>query len=276
MKEEGWYKMFVAALIFHAIIIGAFSIPLRKAVRKLDIPSYSVNLVTDVGDGPAGSGPKSKAGQPAAVAKKEAPASSAKKVAIPQPAKEKTAVPKAVEKERSISTVSEKAVKPKKTETASPKDESASNEEVRNLDETIRQLKRRDHSTEVVAGSKETTSPKAQGSGGTGLGSGGTGSGGGTAEQKYLSDVLAKIEEVWSVPTILSIRKDLQTAVTIKIRKDGRIMNWTIDERSNSRMYDESIVRALRTVDKLPPIPDALSKDTLELPLTFHPPAARR
>jgi TonB family protein len=276
MKEESWSKMFVVALILHAILLTAFSVPLHKAVRRLDIPSYSVNLVTDIGDGPVGAGPKSKAGAPAAAVKKAPPIPQAKKVEAAKPAKEKAVPAKAVEKERSISTIREKTVTPKKVETAPPRNENPSREEVSSLDETIKQLKKRAQHAEVTASTKETPGAKSPGSGGTGFGSGGTGSGGGTVEQKYVSDVTEKIAEVWSVPNILSMRKDLVTRLTIRIRKDGQIMNWTIDERSTNRMYDESIVRALRSIDKLPPVPDALSQDTFELPLNLYPPAARR
>jgi TonB family protein len=277
MKEESWSKMFVVALILHVILLAGFSVPLRKAARRLDIPSYSVNLVTDVGDGPVGAGPKSKGGASAAIVKKAAPPPPSKKTEPAKPVKEKAVPTKVAEKERSISTVHEKTATPKKPEATPPRNESTSREEVNSLDETIKQLKKRAQHAEVSVSTKDTASAtKGQASGGTGFGSGGPGTGGGTAKEKYISDVRAEIEKVWSVPNILSMRKDLVTAVTLKIRKDGRIMDWTIDERSTNRVYDESIVRALRGIDKLPPIPDALGEDTLELPLNFYPPAARR
>lgn len=68
-----------------------------------------------------------------------------------------------------------------------------------------------------------------------------------------------------------SFKKDLETVVTIKIRKDGRIVDINIEKRSGNRMYDESILRVLRSVDPLPPIPASLNMDTMEIGFRFLP-----
>jgi TonB family protein len=273
MKEEHWYKMFFTALFLHAVIIALISIPLGKAVRRFDLPSYSVNLVTDVGDGPLGAGPKSAAGSDRAPPKKQAPPSPPKaKPEIKQPVKA-TPAPKTPVKERSIATKTEKTLKPTKTADAQ-EPENASKDEVKTLSDRIKQMRSRT-SPDVAGVGKEGSTSKGPGSGGTGFGSGGVGTGGGSLEEKYRTDVWEKIKEVWSVPPVLSLRKDLHTRLTIKVRKDGHIADWTIDQRSSSRMYDESIVRALRAVDRVPPIPDGLGLDVIELLYDANPPSAR-
>ena len=68
-----------------------------------------------------------------------------------------------------------------------------------------------------------------------------------------------------------SFKKDLETVVTIRIRKDGRIVDVNVEKRSGNRVYDESILRVLRSVDPLPPIPDSLNTDALEIGLRFLP-----
>ncbi len=69
----------------------------------------------------------------------------------------------------------------------------------------------------------------------------------------------------------LSAKKDLQTEVTITIRRDGRITDWQVDHGSGSRAYDESVTRTLRSIDRLPPIPASLNSDSIQIPFRFHP-----
>ena len=89
--------------------------------------------------------------------------------------------------------------------------------------------------------------------------------------QKYYADVWEKIQESWHSPNI-SVSKGLLTVVSIKIRKDGRITDWTIEQRSGNRAYDESISRALRSIDSLPPIPASLNTDFIEVGLQLPSP----
>jgi TonB family protein len=275
MKEESWYKMFFVALLLHAILIGIFSVPFHKAARRLDLSSYSVNLVTDVGDGPRGAGPKSKEGPAASVSTKKQPSPpTVKKIEKTSPVKEKPTT-KPTEKERSISTTKERTLTPKKS-TTPPEPQGPTRDEVRSLDDKISQMRNRNHYMDVAGKSKEGSATKGPSTPGTGFGSGGEGTGGGTIEEKYAQDVRDKILSVWAIPTVLSTRKDLICKLTIKIRKDGRIVDWTIDERSNSRMYDESIVRALRAVDRVPPIPEAIGEDSIELSYRFFPPSSKK
>jgi colicin import membrane protein len=65
--------------------------------------------------------------------------------------------------------------------------------------------------------------------------------------------------------------KTLETVVTIRIRKDGRIVDINIEKRSGNRVFDESILRVLRSVDPLPPIPSSLNTDSLEIGFRFLP-----
>ncbi len=93
--------------------------------------------------------------------------------------------------------------------------------------------------------------------------------------QKYYADVWEKIQESWHSPS-LSVSKGLLTVVSVKIRKDGRIADLTIEQRSGNMAYDESISRALRSIDALPPFPPSINTDYLEVGFNFHPPGVTR
>jgi TonB family protein len=87
--------------------------------------------------------------------------------------------------------------------------------------------------------------------------------------QKYLLDVYEKIKNAWNVPG--TAKRELETIVTIKVRKDGRITDINIEKRSGNRVYDESVLRVLRAVEPLPTIPQSLNADSLEIGFRFVP-----
>ena len=67
MREESWYKWFFVAMLFHCLILVAFSVTIKRAPRRIEIPYYSVNLVGDIGS------PETKAAAPAPPAAPRAP-----------------------------------------------------------------------------------------------------------------------------------------------------------------------------------------------------------
>ncbi len=261
MKEESWYKMFVIALLLHVVLIGAFSVPLRKAARKIDLSSYSVNLVGDV-PGPAANAGKI-ASQTPPTAKKIEPPLPPKKAETKETTKAKPIL-QPREKERSIAPTKEKTVAPPKKEAAPT--QTASSDEVDTLDEKIREMKRRTQYMDVG---------KSTGAKGVGGESGLPSSAAGGARpldpalQRYYLDVWEKIREAWRPPGLS--KKSLETVVSVRIRKDGRIMDWQVEERSGDRVFDESVARTLRSIDVLPPIPASLNLSDVEIGFNFHP-----
>ncbi len=248
MREENWYKMLIASAIFHVFLIGAFSIPLKKSFKRPDMSYYSVNLVGDIG----ASIPKA---APAAPVK--APPEPVKNIKKPEPKKP-------AEKERVVARPKEKTLAPVKK-----KDAPLTKDEVRTLDQRIRELKSRQYID--IAGKKEGPPGRMPGISGAGTPSGPVD----PVLQKYYADIWEKIQESWHSPNI-TLGKGLLTVVSIKIRRDGRITDWTIEQRSGNRAYDESIARALRSIDALPPIPASLNTDLMEVGFNFHPPGETR
>jgi len=256
MSEEAWYKMLAVSVALHIIVIGAFSIPMKFSSKKIDLSgSYSVNLVGSAGNfGGGTAGPKVQSQAKPEPKPKDKPAPAIKEKKVP-PKK-----PQPMQKEDDAVSLSKK--KPPKAKTTQ--------EEVDRLEDRIRNIRKKTDYIDVAkAGSG--------GSGGSGKGGGGLpGSGGGSgapldpAMQKYLLDIWEKIKNAWNVPGMAQ-KKDLETIVMIKIRKDGRIVDINIEKRSGNRVYDESVLRVLRAVEPLPPIPSSLNTDALEIGLRFLP-----
>jgi len=253
MREETWFKMLILSTVLHFVVICAFSIPIKKSSKRFDASSsYSVNLVGDIG-GPA-------LGQKPGVApqSKPAPEKPAAKVSKPPPPQK--AKPVLTRKEKDLVSLSKKKEPPKPVR----QKETPTKEELSRLEDKIREMK-----------SKSRGPAAATGPAGSGTGLPGAGDSGAKAldpaMQRYILGVWEKIKDSWGLPGIASFKKDLVTKVTIKVRKDGRIIDISMDERSGNKVYDESILRVLRSVDPLPPIPASLNMDSIEIGFRFVP-----
>jgi len=256
MSEESWHKMLIISLALHVLVVAFFSIPIKTSSKRIDLSSaYSVNLVGSAGNF-GGSGTPKDLREP-----KQKPEKS-----LPE-AKEKKASPKKpqpIKKEDDSVSISKKKVPPKNK---------ATREEVNRLEERIKNIRKKDYIDVAKAGSGGS----GRGGAGGGVGSGVPFSGDGTgkpldpAMQKYLLDIWEKIKNAWNVPGMASYKKNLETIVMVKIRKDGRIVDISIEKRSGNRVYDESILRVLRAVEPLPPIPSSLNMDSIEVGFRFLP-----
>ncbi|MBA4390083.1 MAG: hypothetical protein C0399_04010 [Syntrophus sp. (in: bacteria)] len=253
MSEEAWYKMLAVSFALHILVVGAFSVPLQSKSKKIDLSSsYSVNLVGGVGN--LGSGPQKSVApevkktpiKPVPVVKEKKPASTKSK-------------PVPIKNEKNLVSISKKKVPEKATPTQDEMDQ---------LKKKIQNLRKKTDYLDVAKAGGGTG--KASGAGGLPLSGDGTGRPLDPMTQKYLMDIWDKIKGAWNVPGMAS-RKDLETIVTIKIRKDGRIVDINIEKRSGNRVYDESILRVLRAVEPLPPIPQSLNMDSIEVGFRFLP-----
>ena len=253
MSEEAWYKMLAASLALHILVVASFSIPIKSSSRKIDLSSaYSVSLVGSPSAGTGGPAPKA-VNEPAPKAEKPVPA-----VREKQPAPSKRPVP-AKKEEDAVSLSRQKTPAPSKTTKA----------ELERLEDRIRNIRKQADQVDVARAGP--------GTGTAGIGGGVPFSGDGTgrpldpAMQRYLLDVWEKVKNAWNVPGMASHRKGLETIVVVKIRRDGRIVDINIEKRSGNRVYDESILRVLRAVEPLPPIPSSLKTDSVEIGFRFLP-----
>jgi colicin import membrane protein len=266
MKEENWYRFLVISTILHIIVMAAFSISVKKPYRKLDISSaYSVGLVGDIrgGGGSKGVGlPQSKP----VVEQKSTPEKPA-----PAPKEQK----QIAAKHKPVPMKSEKEAVSLSKQKAPPAKASPSKEELSHLEARLRDMKKKTEYLDVSQGKSSPGPERLAGGGSGGGGPPGSGEGGGRpldpASQQYMLGVWEKIKNAWGLPGMSKYSKNLETVVTIRIRKDGRIVDINIEKRSGNRVYDESILRVLRSVDPLPPIPSSLNTDSLEIGFRFLP-----
>jgi len=92
---------------------------------------------------------------------------------------------------------------------------------------------------------------------GPGTGSG-TGSGGGGVPHPYalyLNQVRTAMYEAWQQPSSLIGKKGLVTTVEIRVQRDGQITGKKVVTPSGNTQMDESVLRALEAVTRLPELP---------------------
>ena len=249
MREENWHKMLMISAALHLIVLAALSFPIKKAFRKFDTSKsyYSVNLVGDIGPGLGSAGEEKSRTIPAKAPEAVKQQKGAQKKTHPTPTREKDA----------------RSLAPKKTEKEKP--QSTTKDDLESVEKRIQELKRRAGTYDVASAKGTPGQSNLSGRGGAG------GRLTDPAFASWLEGVQEKINEAWHIPFMSSQQKNLEATATIKIRKDGRIVDISIDKRSGNRVYDESVVRVLRMINQLPPLPPSVTEDPLELELHLRP-----
>ncbi len=89
----------------------------------------------------------------------------------------------------------------------------------------------------------------------------------------YYDQIWARIRAAWALPEgVASADGKLLTVIGIRISASGIIEEQRIMRSSGNIYYDQSAVRALKKASPLPPLPDELREETLEVGINFYEP----
>jgi len=137
----------------------------------------------------------------------------------------------------------------------------------------IAALRARASSSSSADGTADTGTGRGLAGGGKGTGtagSGGVGTGGlsGIRLRGYQDLVQKKVYDAWSVPPQ---SQGLQATVFLTIDRAGRIEQLRFVHRSGNALFDESLQRALKHAEPLPPLPADYAGALLEAELRFRP-----
>lgn len=136
------------------------------------------------------------------------------------------------------------------------------------------------------SGTRESTSGKATGGrgssglggsgGGTG-GTGGTGAGGIQPIDFYRSLIPNHVEKNWAFnDQLVGGRNDLVSVIVIKIMKSGEITDIWFEKKSGNSYFDDSVYKAVKKSNPLPPLPREYTQPYYELGLIFTPKGLKR
>ena len=119
-------------------------------------------------------------------------------------------------------------------------------------------------------------SGQASGSGGGG-GTGGTGAFGIQPIDFYRSLVPNHIENNWVFnEQLVGGRTDLVSVIVIKIMQNGEISDIWFEKKSGNSYFDDSVYKAVKKSNPLPPLPKEYTRPYYELGLIFTPKGLKR
>ncbi len=89
--------------------------------------------------------------------------------------------------------------------------------------------------------------------------------------KQYLSTVYQKIHEHWVLPDLQNWDNSLEAVLVITIRRDGVVTNNFFERKSDNIYFNQFVLKALKDASPLPPFPNQLKENTLEIGLRFKP-----
>ena len=89
--------------------------------------------------------------------------------------------------------------------------------------------------------------------------------------KQYLSAVYQKIHDHWILPDLQNWDNALEAILVIVIRKNGAVTDSFFEKKSDNIYFNQFVLKALKESSPLPPFPDQLEEDTLEIGLRFKP-----
>ena len=234
MKEQGVGAAITLSFFLHIVIITiSFLIGRGLYTRKL-VPTYVVSLVS----------PSQTAGT-----EEVSPSGAAKEAAAPE-------IAKPAEKPRVVSHTETRMKK--ETYTTTLKERIEELRAIQKLEKLMALRKIIDIGTR--GRELQSKNPSGAASRNNATGSGGASAGGGD----YYSLVETKIRQQWIYPETLDT--DLETIVSIRVAKDGRITIEKVEKGSGNQLFDRSVLRAITMAS---PLPAPLKE--MEIGLRFRP-----
>jgi TonB family protein len=85
----------------------------------------------------------------------------------------------------------------------------------------------------------------------------------------YYNEIWKRIRSLWAIPEGLN-SSSLSTVYSIRIGRDGRIVDVWMENGSGNGAFDDSALRAIKKADPLPPIPDKYKDTTMDVGIRFH------
>ena len=231
--------MLIVSACIHVAVLSLLAFLPWFSARKIHVPLYPVTLITQAA--PKSTPPKSKAKVTKKPTKKLVKKVTRKPVRAKKPKPKKKVVLKKKPARKNI--ISERHIR-KKIDSAV--------EELRKKLETEEKPKTMEEVAEIAPKPSRTIINMRL--------------------RAYYDSIWRRIKEKWILPgSLMEGSEDWETVIVIKVRRDGGILESWFEKKSGSSMYDESAMRAIKKANPLPPFPQELDEDFLEIGVRFHP-----
>jgi len=87
--------------------------------------------------------------------------------------------------------------------------------------------------------------------------------------KQYLSAVFQKIHDHWVLPDLQNWDTSLEAVLVITVKKDGAVTRSEFERKSDNIYFNQFVLKTMKDASPLPPFPDQLKEDTLEIGLRF-------
>jgi protein TonB len=264
--------------VIHAVLFGAFGrIQTRQNARDFFSPLHVVDLV-DPGPArkPAGAS-DARAPRPKSPEKKKEP--------TPKPPLQSEPIPKA---KPQPSPKPDPVVKTPNPTVIQPKPDPAQSEQrvAKRIDDLRKKLQAARPEPGAPEGGERAVRNKIDAmrkrlgpeGGGNAQKDSETPAGGGTVTPSALQEVRLRayynrlwehVHGHWAIPPPLE-GKPYTVIVSVVIDRQGRLLKSWVEEPSGSELFDKSALNALLLAEPLPPMPDSVTEESLEIGFRFH------
>jgi TonB family protein len=264
LQEGQLTKMVFVSIGVHLLVLAFFLniFPHGTVKRNLE-PAYVVDLVSSIGEGPAGNKSKETFSAPSP----PPPPVQTKPVVIPKTVPEKP-IPVKKNESKALDQALEKLQKKVQQEKSLEKTLSRLENQVKDEQKLEKALSR-------IEKKNQTSSLSGQGTGLAGPGTvssaaPGSPDGLGIQFQLYHASLRSRIKKNWVLPENLIKGKDISAEVMIRINRTGRIEDFHFERKSGIEVFDQEVIRTIKKSDPLPPLPEGFPKNSYEINLTFH------
>jgi len=289
-RRDGLVLAVALSGLFHiALVWSLFIIPSSAARKGPAFESVSVDLVGGDKLGGAMPAPRAAPAQPApppeakqeSVKTKEEPtprltARERRKIAVERKAAElaEKAAEKALALKVKKETKKAEKIPPKKEEAPAVQKEQELPAAVRErlIAAAMERIKNRAESEQdrqkAAAQPPVAVSRPGEGQGAAGPGVGGKGGGvfKGIEFARYINEIQQRIRSSW---TWVGRRTDLEVIVRLSIRENGEITGLRLTSSSGDPSYDDSVIRAIKKANPLPPPPESYRAEFADVDVRF-------
>lgn len=249
----------ILSVMLHLLVFSCvFSVTPKSSLKVASAPIYTVNLVSFPREKPKVVKPKKREVKKTVAVKKESKKNKVKLSKKKPKIKKEARKPKKVLKSKKIPKSKNAVVKKKKAPKA-PK----APDPWQKVTSAIEEIRKKAADSQRNRGNNYP---------GAGRGAGKTIPSGVTALKLkiYHASIGEKIKKAWILPAMVSREEDLETVVSIKVKRNGDIVGISYEEKSKNHHFDESVLRAIKKANPLPPIPREYRGDILEVGVRFH------
>ncbi len=269
------------SVLCHLLFFFAAIFLPNLSIDRTDIPaSVEIDLVGL----PPAAGPAQKAGGPQTPPAQKEPMPEVKKSPVPEPQKMRPE-PEKAPPEKAVSLAPPKPAPIKqslKKKTFDPSD--AINKAIAKLEQKVPESRPQTvlQAIEALRKKEEATVGAGAGTGsgaGTGAGAGaGAGYGpGGTGKRQlelldiYNAEIWDRIRRNWAFSQEMAgNRESFEAIVIVKIMRDGEIKDIWFEKRAGDSYFDDSVLKAVKKSNPLPPLPDGFLRPYYEVGFRFN------